>query len=185
MLNWLAKRADVARKAENLYGAVVAQARQPAFYADFDMPDTLEGRYEMIVLHIFLVLERLRQAMPEDTKLARALIERFVTDMDDCMREIGVGDLTVPKKVKQAAAGLYKRADAYRSAHASGGEAMIAALDGMFAELPAQSIRTRELSQYVNAAIEALNGQDIQELLMDAPAFPAPETYAPRKGLGS
>lgn len=181
MLNWLAKRADVARKAENLYGAVVAQARQPSFYVDFGIPDTLEGRYEMIVLHMFLLLERLREATPDDTRVSRALIERFVTDMDDCMREIGVGDLTVPKKVKQAAAGLYKRADSYRRAHAIGADALTEALGEMCAELPADAIRTRELSQYVSAAIKTVNGQDIQQVLEGAPAFPAPESFAAGK----
>lgn len=181
MLNWLAKRADVARKADNLYGAVVAQARQPSFYADFDIPDTLEGRYEMIVLHLFLLLERLRQAATGDTNLSRALIERFVTDMDDCMREIGVGDLTVPKKVKKAAAGLYKRADAYRDAHATGPDALDAAFREMFRELPAGSIRTRELSRYVSDAAEALNRQDLERILQHGPAFPMPERFAAGK----
>lgn len=181
MLNWLAKRADVARKADNLYGAVVAQARQPSFYADFGIPDTLEGRYEMIVLHLFLVLERLRQATPDDTKLSRALIERFVTDMDDCMREIGVGDLTVPKRVKKAAAVLYKRADAYREALAAGPDALDATLGEMFSELPAGNIRTPGLSRYVGAAIEALNGQDLQQIIRDAPAFPPPGRFAEGK----
>lgn len=181
MLNWLAKRADVARKAGNLYGAVVAQARQPSFYAGFDIPDTLEGRYEMIVLHLFLVLERLRQAAPDDTNLSRVLIERFVTDMDDCMREIGVGDFTVPKRVKKAAAVLYKRADAYRDALEAGSDALDAAFQEMFRELPAEAIRTRELSQYVSAATEALNRQDLQQIVRDGPAFPIPETFAAGK----
>lgn len=179
MLNWLAKRADVARKADNLYGAVVAQARQPSFYAGFGIPDTLEGRYEMIVLHLFLVLERLRQA--DDTNLSRVLIERFVTDMDDCMREIGVGDLTVPKRVKKAAAVLYKRADAYRDALEAGSDALEAAFQEMFRELPAETIRTRELSQYVRAAMEALNRQDLQQIIRDAPEFPVPGRFAAGK----
>lgn len=179
MLNWLAKRADASRKAENLYGVVVAQARSPSFFRDFGVSDTLEGRFEMIVLHMFLVLERLRGRAPADT--SRALIERFVTDMDDCMREIGVGDLTVPKKVKRAAAALYERAGNYRRASADGGDALAEALGKVFAEVPHCEARSRELGRYMQDAAAALEGQDLQRILDADLAFPDPSGFAPEK----
>ena len=114
MLRWLRQRAETSRKAEELYGSVVAAARQPDFYGALGVPDTPEGRFELVALHLFLALEGLRGKGAAAEALARRTIETFVIDMDDCMREMGVGDLTVPKKVKRAAAGFYERASIYR-----------------------------------------------------------------------
>ncbi|MDX2289852.1 MAG: ubiquinol-cytochrome C chaperone family protein [Hyphomicrobiaceae bacterium] len=127
MFNWWPKRTELKLRATRVYDEVVTAARDPAFYRDMGVPDTFEGRYEMIVAHLVLVLERLKAEGDETAEQARALIEHFITDMDDCMREIGVGDLTVPKKVRKAAAGLYERAEAYRAALAQDGDEALAA----------------------------------------------------------
>src|SRR3990170_2959830 len=110
MLEWLTERSQSRRTAGELYGRVVAEARQPMFYVELGVPDTPEGRYEVVVLGLFLILERLRVERGAGEKLSQQLLEAFVTDMDDCMREMGVGDLTVAKRVKRAAAGFYERA---------------------------------------------------------------------------
>ena len=128
MLTWLFNRSDSRRKASDLYGAVVTLARRPELYADMGIADTPEGRYEALVLHLFLVLERLRAAGEDAGGHAQALVETFVTDMDDNMREMGVGDLTVPKKVKKAAGALYDRVETYRAALASGSSEELAAV---------------------------------------------------------
>lgn len=131
MLEWLKARTRVRRKAGELYGVVVAAARTPEYYSVFRVPDTPEGRFEMVALMLFLVLERVRRAPGESEILVQGTIEAFVTDMDDCLREMGVGDLTVPKKVRRAAAAFYERAGAYRAAMASGRDAdLAAALEG-------------------------------------------------------
>ena len=114
-LNWLRMIGPTGRKASKLYGSIVAQARQPAFYRELGVPDTTRGRYEVLVLHMSSVLNALHQFEGGDGKVGRALIEVFVADMDDAMRELGVGDLSVPKKVKKTAAGLRERTMAYRS----------------------------------------------------------------------
>jgi cytochrome b pre-mRNA-processing protein 3 len=171
MFSWI--RADDAnrRTAHDIYGAAVAQARHPAFYAEAGIPDTLEGRYEVIVLHLFLVLERLRQAGPAGEPLARSLIETFVTDMDDQMREIGVGDLTVPKRVKKAAAGLYARSGQYRTALASATPAALA--DALAAILPAgKTAMAPALAQYVREAEKTLAAQREVDLAAGRLAFP-------------
>lgn len=124
MFAWLASRPTRA-KAEELYGAVVTVARTPGYYSAFCVPDTTRGRFEMITLVLFLVLERTKRA-PGGMDLSRAGIEAFITDMDDCMREMGVGDLTVPKKVKRAAATFYERAKHYREALAEEGDEVLA-----------------------------------------------------------
>ena len=126
MLTWFFNRSPTEPKAAELYGAVVALARRPKLYEVFGVADTPEGRYEALVLHLFLAAERLMAEGEQGSKHAQALIEAFVTDMDDNMREMGVGDLSVPKKVKKAAAAFYDRADVYRSALAAEGSEELA-----------------------------------------------------------
>jgi cytochrome b pre-mRNA-processing protein 3 len=84
------------------------------------VPDTVEGRFELIVLHLYLVLERLRSEGAAGKRVSRALIEAFVTDMDDSMREFGFGDMGVPRRVKRAAAAIYERSAAYAAAQQAG-----------------------------------------------------------------
>lgn len=114
MLRWLNKRTETGRRAKELYGSVVAAARQPGFYGAIGVPDTPEGRFELIALHLYLAFEGLRGTEPNAAALTQRMIEIFVEDMDDCMREMGIGDLAVPKKVKRAAAAFYERATAYQ-----------------------------------------------------------------------
>lgn len=126
MLTWFFNRSKGRDKASELYGAVVAFARRPHLYQSIGVADTPEGRYEALVLHLFLVLERLRADGEASVQPSQALLEAFVIDMDDNMREMGIGDLTVPKKVKKAAAAFYDRAAAYRQALESDDSGLLA-----------------------------------------------------------
>lgn len=129
MLDSLKAHGRLRRKAGEIYGAVVTQARAPDFYAALGVPDTPPGRYEMVVLHLFLVLERARNEVNAGAELPRLLVEAFVEDMDDSLRELATGDLSVPKKVRRAATGLYERSMAYRAAlQADDDVALVAAL---------------------------------------------------------
>jgi cytochrome b pre-mRNA-processing protein 3 len=114
MLTWLTRRSSEARVATELYGLIVTAARQPEFYLAGGVPDTKEGRFALLVMHMALVLERLRPEGEAGSVLGQALIETFVTDIDDNMREIGIGDLSVPRNVKKAAAALENRWNRYR-----------------------------------------------------------------------
>jgi cytochrome b pre-mRNA-processing protein 3 len=99
-----------------LYGTIVAQARLPVFYAGFGVPDTVEGRFDMIVLHLVLVLRRLRQrtqSEAHDRAFAQGLFDAFCRDMDHNLREMGVGDLSVPREMKRLAEAFYGRQRAY------------------------------------------------------------------------
>jgi cytochrome b pre-mRNA-processing protein 3 len=112
----LPRRKTKAATATDIYGRLVTQARQRAFYAELGVPDTPEGRLELVMLHVVLMLRRLATEGESAAVLARSLTETFVRDMDDCLREMGVGDLTVAKKVKQAAAALFDRNRDYGAA---------------------------------------------------------------------
>src|SRR5262245_47652746 len=90
---------------EALYGMIVAQARLPVFYADFGVPDTVNGRFDMILMHLWLVLRRLHAV--GDTATAQGLFDHFCSDMDANLREMGVGDLTVPKRMTKFGEAFY------------------------------------------------------------------------------
>ena len=95
-----------------LHDAAVAQSRVPAFYRDMGVPDSIEGRFELLTLHIILLLERLK----DELAIRQALFDTFVSDLDGALREMGVGDLSVPKKMKGLGGVFYGRAKAYDDA---------------------------------------------------------------------
>lgn len=160
----------------DLYGAVVAQARQALFYTDCGIPDTPEGRYELIVLHLALVLDRLSATGKAGSDVSRALIERFVDDMDDNMREMGVGDLTVPKKVKKAAGGLHDRTQEYAAAlRDSSNAALGKSLMANVPELADRPGAADALAGYVRAAAAILLETQDARVLAGAIAFPHPD----------
>lgn len=166
MLTWLKTQAEERHKARDLYGAVVAQARQPRLFTQLGVPDTPEGRYEAIVLHAYLLLERLKAEGEAGRLLSQRLIETFVTDLDDAMREMGVGDLTVPKKVKKAAAGLYDRTAVYRAALAGADPAALAAALGqVLRDCGGDASRADPFAAYVRAVAGRLSAMPGSELL--------------------
>ena len=175
VLTWFRNRGNDRRKAKQLYGAVVTQARQPMFYSGLGVPDTPEGRYEMIVLHLYLLMERLRAEGEPAVKLNRHLVEAFVEDMDDSMREMGVGDLTVPKKVKRAAAGYYERAGEYRAgleAPAGSGGLGSALARNIWPRADATPAEAELLAAYVRSTAADLAPQTSSRLLAGEVVFP-------------
>ena len=105
-----ARRRTREAAALRLYGALVARARQPFFYAGFGVPDTPDGRLEMIGLHAALAMRRLRGLGGEGQELAQALFDLMFADLDRNLREQGIGDLSVGKHVKRAAQTFLARA---------------------------------------------------------------------------
>ncbi len=98
-----------------LYEAVVDQARMPEFYLQAGVPDTLDGRFELIALHAFVVLRRLKIEHDRTKALAQALFDRMFDDMDRSLREMGAGDLGVGRRVKAMASAFYGRIGAYET----------------------------------------------------------------------
>lgn len=166
MFAWLNNRKIVKRRAEELYDCIVLQARSRAFYSKIGVADTLEGRFEMIVLHMFLVLNRLSKDQPETDELRRVLSETFVRDMDDCMRELGVGDTSVPKKVKKAAIALQERSRALQAARSDGATQLVEVLNSMSGHPEEQGLSddaAARLAAYVLSCEQTLAGQDLAQ----------------------
>jgi cytochrome b pre-mRNA-processing protein 3 len=162
MLDFLNARTDLRRKAGKIYGVIVTQARRPAFYADLGVPDTPPGRYEMVVIHLVLVLERLRSDPAAGAQLPRLLVEAFIADMDDSLRELGTGDLTVPKKVRAAATGLYERSVAYQTALAASDPDALVAVFAEHVYVDADARSAPRLAAYVLATAAGLATTDAE-----------------------
>jgi cytochrome b pre-mRNA-processing protein 3 len=110
----------------DLYSRAVDQAREPAFFGALGVPDTVDGRFEMIALHVYLILRRLKAEGQEAADLSQELFDAMFADMDRALRELGVGDLSVGKKVKVMARGFFGRIKAYDEGLAALGSAVLA-----------------------------------------------------------
>jgi cytochrome b pre-mRNA-processing protein 3 len=157
---------------EAIYGMIVTQAREPLFYRDFGAPDTVNGRFDLLVLHLWMVLHRLK-SIEGGVDLAQTLFDRFCDDMDANLREMGIGDLTVPKRMQAFGEAFYGRAAAYDLALAAGREQLAQALCKNI--LNGEGIENaRRLAVYAEAAIAALAGTDEASLRGASWSFPAP-----------
>jgi cytochrome b pre-mRNA-processing protein 3 len=146
---------------ERVYGMIVAQARFPSFYRDYGVPDTVSGRLDMIVLQLVLVLRRLRQAPDNVRPLGQQIFDRFCRDMDHNFREMGVGDLAVPKEMRRVAEAFYGRAGAYEPALADGDETALAvALARNVFGVTEPPLGARRLAAYMQEAARQLATQD-------------------------
>jgi cytochrome b pre-mRNA-processing protein 3 len=157
-----------------LYGTIVAQARLPCFYRDYAVADTVNGRFDLIVMHLALVLDRLTQ----DTALrglAQGLFDRFCQDMDHNLREMGIGDLAVPKEMRRMGEAFYGRAQAYQAALAADGQALVEAVNrniyGGSSPAPAAAAR---LAAYMREAVRELDAQESASLAGGVMRLPDP-----------
>jgi cytochrome b pre-mRNA-processing protein 3 len=149
-----------------LYARAVEQSREPALYADFGAPDTVEGRFEIYSLHVVLLLDRLRGHGEAATEVCQALFDTYVQALDNALREMGVGDLAVGRKMRKLGEAFYGRGKSY--------EAAFAALPD---EGPLQALLVRtvydetdvtpapRLTAYVLAQRAALAGQAAERLM--------------------
>lgn len=156
------------------YVRLVQQARQPVFYLDLAVPDTVEGRFELIVLHCGLVVARLARAGDEHQDTARRLSEVFFDDMDRTLREMGTGDVSVPRKMKKIAGAFYGRIDAYEAGIKAGADDLAAALDRNVYDRAAPEGAAAALASYVRAAHTSLSDAPPEAFLDNSFIWPTP-----------
>jgi cytochrome b pre-mRNA-processing protein 3 len=162
--------------AERLYAALVAQAREPAFYREGRVPDSLDGRFELVALHAFLLLRRLQTEGQAGAGLAQALFDRMFVDMDESLREIGVGDLSVGKRVKAMAKAFYGRAAAYEAALADSVPATLeeALARNLYGTLPQrQDLPLAAMARYLRQAAAEIETQPATGLMEGHVSFPS------------
>jgi cytochrome b pre-mRNA-processing protein 3 len=161
-----------------LYGAIVAQARDAAFYETYGVPDTVLGRLDMIILHLALVVRRLREGGESGKAAAQGVFDTFCRDMDDNLREMGISDQGLPRHMQRVGEAFYGRAQAYD-----------AALDGADDQALAGALRRNvyaedstagapRLAAYVRGVLTMLGGQAPDVIARGDVRFPAPATIA-------
>jgi cytochrome b pre-mRNA-processing protein 3 len=142
-----------------LYGTIVAQARLPCFYRDYAVADTINGRFDLLVLHVGLVVDRLEEAGLRE--LGQALFDRFCQDMDHNLREMGIGDLSVPKEMQRMGEAFYGRTQAYRTALAADDNGILAeaVARNIYGGSPPLRAAAGRLAAYMREAVRDLNDQ--------------------------
>lgn len=175
MILSLFKRKASRNSVRAVYGAIVAAARHEKPYAEWGVPDSVDGRYDMIVLHAVLVLERLSGGDADAQAFAQALTDEVFADMDRSLREMGVGDLSVGKKVRRMAEMFYGRAQAYRPLLQAGDRAGLAEALGRNVFAGAESAAGASLlADYSLTALAHLQERPIGPILSGTIEFPEP-----------
>jgi cytochrome b pre-mRNA-processing protein 3 len=174
-MGWFRAKPEVERAAK-LYAQAVAQARAPGFYRDLGVPDSFDGRFEMVALHVYLLVRRLKdEADPAARALARALVEALFADMDRTFRELGAADLGVGRRVRKTAEAFYGRATSYDAALAGDADAPAEALRrnlyGTVEGGPAPE-QLAAAAGYLRDGVAALSAQETAALLGGAVQFP-------------
>ena len=170
---------DDSETASAVYASIVAQARQPAFYTEFGVPDTPTGRFQMIVVHATLVFRRLKGS-PELEAAGQDVFDLFFADMDRSLRELGVGDLSVPKQIKRMGQAFYGHAGAYAKALDAGdvdalGDAVAGNVLATADKTPHLQDHARSIAGYMMACDGYLRDEDIGAILEGRIAWPAVE----------
>jgi cytochrome b pre-mRNA-processing protein 3 len=148
-----------------LYVAIVEQARRPRLYAELGAPDTIEGRFELYSLHVILLLDRLKRQGDRAAETAQALFDTYVQSLDDALREIGVGDMAVGRKMRKLGEAFYGRVKSYEEALAAlPDRAPLEALVGRTVFAGVETQAAASMIDYLLAQREALANNSLEAL---------------------
>jgi cytochrome b pre-mRNA-processing protein 3 len=174
-LRALFRRREDNKAADALYRRVVEQARQPDFYTWGGVPDTLDGRFDMVVLHGFLLLHRLKDGDAPAAELSQAVYDAMFADLDRSLREMGVGDISVPKQIKRMVSAFHGRIAAYDPALDGDEDALAEALRrNLYGTISPGEQQVALMVEYVRREAAALAARPISELLEGRLAFGPP-----------
>ncbi|CAK0768643.1 cytochrome b pre-mRNA-processing protein 3 [Azospirillaceae bacterium] len=171
------ERARRYRAVSTVYLRIVEQSRRPEFFRVYRIPDTLDGRFDWLTLHVFLVLWRLRGQGPGAKRFGRLLFEAMVNDLDYNLREMGVADLGVGKRIQAMVAGVQGRISAYdKSLKSEDDRALIVALDNNLygTVLKTSDDLLAQTADYLRRAAKMLAEQPLERVMAGEIEFPAP-----------
>jgi len=158
-----------------LYNAIVEQARNPIFFAELGVPDTTAGRFALVALHAFLAMDRFGRATGQG-KASQALFDEMFADMDRNLREMGVGDLSVGRRVKALAAHFLAMAAALRDGLNRGDGVLDAAVgDYVYGGTAPSPESVKSICAYLRACVAVLEGQADDDLARGRIRFAEPE----------
>jgi cytochrome b pre-mRNA-processing protein 3 len=167
MILGLLKRSKPVPSVDRVYGNIVTVARLPALYAVMGVPDTVMGRFDALALHVAIVLRRLAKLPAPADSLAQEIVDHFFADIDSALREIGIGDVSVPKKVKKLGQAFYGRAKAYDLALSDGADAHMLeeALSRNVLDKPGEPALATLLAQHIRAFVAQLDAKSFDNFL--------------------
>ena len=149
-----------------LFRTLSAQARTPAFYTDFGVADTVEGRFELYVMHLVLALHRLKGQGSEAGEVAQASFDTFLKNLDEGLRDMGVGDLSVGKKMRKLGEAVYGRIKSYDRALAEAEpQAALVILLGRTVYEGRAGTDAAPLARYALDAVKRLAAEPLNEVL--------------------
>ena len=182
MFKWFGHSSQLDKIALQIYGSIVTQARSKAFYTVYGITDSPTGRFDMLTVHMVLVQIRLLQEAEKAREISQLLSETFVRDMDHSLREMGVGDLSVAKRVRRMNNALLGQLRLYASLiDEAEAEPLAAALerniitgeaaDSATESHPSQALK---LSHYMRMGHKQLAEQSYDSIIAGELAFPDP-----------
>lgn len=153
--------------ADKLYNHVVSAARNPVLYGDEGVPDTANGRFELIILHIFMLFRRLQEDDAHMRSVKQKTFDRFLEDMDLNLREIGVGPDGVPKRIQKMLENFYGRAEAYNTALDKGDDDLLSqtVARNIYSDAKVNETGANFLTQYILKAVKLLDIATVNELV--------------------
>jgi cytochrome b pre-mRNA-processing protein 3 len=157
-----------------LYSRAVRASRDPYFYTELGVPDTLDGRFDLVAVHACLVIRRLRALSAPGPAIAQAVFDAMFSDMDINLRELGVGDMTVARNVRAMWEAFHGRARAYEAALADPDPAALQAAVARNVWRGADAPQAAELARIIRSRIAALDALPAADLLAGRVVFAAP-----------
>ncbi|PTM43598.1 ubiquinol-cytochrome C chaperone family protein [Bosea sp. 124] len=175
MFGLFGKREDRQAPVDALFARIAEASRQPALYLDGGIPDSFEGRFESLTLHVFLVLRRLRELPSPAGDLAQELVDACFAYLELGFRNAGISDIAVPKRMKKIGQMFYGRIRAYETAlETQGADDLVDALRRNASPEQTSGKGAAMLAAYARGAQAHLAGLDLDTILRDGPLFPAP-----------
>lgn len=184
MFRWFAERSARREAAEKIYDAIVAQSRNPVFYVRCGVPDTLSGRFDMLVIHMFIVMHNLRMGDNEGKLLGKEIIEAFVREMDSMVRDLGIANIYVAQEVRKIADLFYKQLIIYTTAVENRNKRSLseAIWKSFQSGDDTANVAADVIADYVFHALENMREMPLNLLLQGNLEFP--QVYALRKVAG-
>lgn len=176
MINWSRKNAEQ-QAADTIYAVIVAQARRTEFYEKASVPDSLDGRFELLVLHAFLYFFRLKGEDKEARDVGQLVFDTMFSDLDHNLREMGVGDMSIGKKIRKMSSAFYGRTAAYDGGlkvYATQPEVLVAAISrNIFADGGAGD-SAGAIAGYMQDCVDGLRQQATPAILKGRFSFAEP-----------
>jgi cytochrome b pre-mRNA-processing protein 3 len=154
------------QEARQIYGACLDHVRRPVFYADMGVPDTMDARFDLLVVHVYMVMERLlRDESVEGEVINQTLFDVMFADMDQTLREMGIGDMGVPKRMRKMMTGFNGRVHVYQQAFDASDRAALADAVARNIYADAGAVQKEALAEYIFKQRERLADMDVADIL--------------------